>query len=99
MKSFPVSESHKKLITNGLILTMDIDGSIFSHCDMLIHGNRIEKIAPNIERVGIDQVIDAQGKLVMPGLINAHLHSYENIFRGLTPNCPMSCGTYMFIHH
>jgi 5-methylthioadenosine/S-adenosylhomocysteine deaminase len=33
--------------------------------------------------------IDAHGNLVIPGLINAHTHSYANIVRGLTPPLPL----------
>lgn len=86
--SSPYSVSTKKLITGGSVLTLDKDGSIFDNHDILIDGNKIEKIAPNINRDGITQIIDARNKLVMPGLINAHLHSYENLFRGLTRNLP-----------
>lgn len=88
MKYFPASKVKRKLITSGLILTMDENGSVFNQGDMLIHGNRIEKIAPYIERDDIDLIIDARDKLVIPGLINSHLHSYENLFRGLAPNLP-----------
>ena len=35
------------------------------------------------------KVIDATDMLIMPGLCNAHLHSDENIFKGMTDNLPL----------
>ena len=48
--------------------------------DLLISGNRIERVAASLAAEGCD-VIDAAGKLVMPGLINAHTHAYMTIHR------------------
>lgn len=45
--------------------------------DILIEGNRISTIDTNLETPGGAAVIDGSGKLVMPGLVNAHTHSSE----------------------
>lgn len=36
-----------------------------------------------------DQTLDATGKLLMPGLVNAHCHSSENMLKGLLDNMPL----------
>ncbi len=42
--------------------------------DVLVRGNLIAKIAPNIQPDTNTTVIDAQGNILMPGLIDAHTH-------------------------
>jgi len=44
-------------------------------CDILIVGEKIEKIAPKIELTGVEcQTIDAEGRKVTPGFIDKHVH-------------------------
>ncbi len=40
-------------------------------------------------RPGSAQVIEAEQMVAMPGLINAHTHSAQNLDRGTTPNLPL----------
>lgn len=67
------------LIKNGLVLTMDVKGTILDRGDILIKDGKIADIGPNgtiaLSENGMDQIIDATDRLVMPGLINAHNHS------------------------
>ena len=70
----------KTLIANGLILLYDESGWKTAKKDILISGNRIERIDDALSAEGC-KVIDASGKLVMPGLINAHTHAYMTIHR------------------
>ena len=69
--------------------------------DILIRGSRIVSVtAPDedtarkqeIARRAADadeaQVIDARGKLVMPGFVNAHYHSYDVLAKGLLEDMP-----------
>jgi len=61
------------LIKNGIILTMA--GNVYDEGSILINGSKIERVS---EKIDIDEsnidVIDAAGKWVMPGLIEAHCH-------------------------
>lgn len=70
----------KTLIKDGLVLLYDESGWRYEKQNILISGNRIEKITSSV--IFDDcRVIDAAGKLVMPGLINAHTHAYMTIHR------------------
>jgi len=79
------------LLENGLILTLDDNDRIIKRGDILIEGSLITKVAKEVkkENYNIEKIIDCQGKLIMPGLINAHLHSDENFFRGKFDNMPL----------
>ena len=65
------------LIKNGYVVSMVSD---IKKADILIEDDRIKKIGIINEEV--DKVIDATKKAVMPGLINAHVHSAMSVFRG-----------------
>lgn len=52
------------------------NGSVF------IEGNVIVEVGPNIVRPA-DHVIDASGKVVIPGLVNTHHHLYQTFQRNL----------------
>ncbi|MGA2775305.1 MAG: dihydroorotase [Candidatus Omnitrophota bacterium] len=45
-------------------------------CDILVEGSKISKVAKNI-KANADKIIDAQGKVVIPGLIDMHVHLRE----------------------
>lgn len=57
--------------------------------DILIEGNTICWMGPTGGLQQGDLVINAQGKLAVPGLINAHSHSSENVLRGSTERIPL----------
>ena len=72
----------KILIKNAKIVTMDEKNTIIDG-DLLIEDTRISKIAHIIDNgAGIDRVINANGNVVMPGLINCHTQVGKTLFRG-----------------
>ncbi|MFH2204372.1 MAG: putative aminohydrolase SsnA [Elusimicrobiota bacterium] len=72
------------LIKNGIIVTLGDDNKVLYGHNVLCEGGRIKKIAPASELDGkYNEVIDAHGKVVMPGFINAHMHFYSTMVRGL----------------
>ncbi|MGT2950780.1 dihydroorotase [Streptococcus cuniculi] len=62
------------LIQNGRV--MDPKTGFDQVCDVLVEGQKIVQIADKIE-VQADQVIDATGMVVAPGLIDIHVHFRE----------------------
>jgi cytosine/adenosine deaminase-related metal-dependent hydrolase len=64
----------KTLIRNAYVLSLDAEDREYAGADILIDGGKIAAIGTNLP--GDDAaVIDARGKLAMPGLINGHFHS------------------------
>jgi putative selenium metabolism protein SsnA len=77
------------LIKNGIILTGTADNPVLYGKVIVIENGKISKIcAP--EQVGnfSGEEIDAAGKVVMPGFINAHHHFYSTMVRGLGKAAP-----------
>jgi len=62
------------LIKNGHVV--DPANSIDEVKDILVQGSQISKIAHNIA-AGNQTVIDAKGKIVIPGLVDMHIHLRE----------------------
>ena len=63
------------LIENGLIF----DGhspDLIADKTVLIEDGRITAISSGRPEQQVDQIIDARGKVIMPGLIDAHFHAY-----------------------
>lgn len=60
------------LIKNARVLTMEQAGETYETIDILIDNGKIKQLG-KIKRKA-DQVIDAQGALLLPGFIDAHCH-------------------------
>ena len=81
----------RTLIQNGTIITFGKSCQVLEDHALLLEGDRITRIAPKAAIQGpFDRVLDAKGKVVMPGLINAHMHFYSTLVRGLGKAAP-SC--------
>jgi|LSQX01.3.fsa_nt_gb 5-methylthioadenosine/S-adenosylhomocysteine deaminase len=53
----------------------------FKNSDVCIDGDLIVSVGKIPESFSAERVIDGRGKLLIPGLINAHTHAYMTIFR------------------
>ena len=72
----------RTLIRNATVLSLDPAVGDLAQGDVLVEGEVLREIAPRIEAQA-DRVIDATGAIVLPGLINAHVHTWESALRGL----------------
>lgn len=54
---------------------------VHGNCSVYIEGNSISGIGIPPESFRADKIIDGRGKLLIPGLINSHTHSYMTVFR------------------
>ncbi|MBV8834943.1 MAG: amidohydrolase family protein, partial [Alphaproteobacteria bacterium] len=80
----------KTLIRNARVLTLDAQDREYPRADILIEGARIAALGPGpLPGTEGASVIDAAGKLAMPGLINGHFHSQANLLAGAVPNRPL----------
>ncbi|MBN9409540.1 MAG: amidohydrolase family protein [Burkholderiales bacterium] len=72
----------RTLIRGGTVLSLDPAVGDLPQGDVLVEGTVVRDVAPSID-AHADRVIDARGAIVMPGLINAHIHTWETALRGL----------------
>lgn len=68
------------LIKNGTLVTMNPSRDVLK-ADLLIESDQIKKIGFHIEEAA-KEVIDAENMLVIPGLIQTHVHLCQTLFRG-----------------
>jgi putative selenium metabolism protein SsnA len=81
--------SYRTLVQNGTLITFGKSCQVLEDHALLLEGDRIARIAPADRIPGpFDRVIDARGKVVMPGLVNAHMHFYSTLVRGLGKAAP-----------
>ena len=76
------------LVTGATIVTMDPQRHVIENGAIAVRGDTIVAVGPDVNSLapkGIiaKQTIDAKGKLIMPGLINAHTHIPMVLMRGL----------------
>src|SRR5258707_5857954 len=75
----------RKLIPNGYVVTVDPARNVFPGGFVAIDGAAISAVGPAAQSPkpeGFDEVIDAAGCIVMPGLINMHQHHWYTLFKG-----------------
>jgi cytosine/adenosine deaminase-related metal-dependent hydrolase len=70
------------LCTGGTLVTQDAQRTILRG-DLLVRGDRIAGLGAEVRPQGPCRVLDAREKVVIPGLIQTHLHLCQTLFRGL----------------
>ena len=69
------------LIKNATVVSMD-PGLGDLEGDVLIDGDRIAAVGPGLAAPNA-AVVDGTGRIVMPGMVNAHIHTWEYQLRGI----------------
>ncbi len=75
----------RKIIRGATIVSMDARLGDFAKGDILIEDDCIEAIGAKLEAPGA-VVIDAAGMIAIPGLVNAHMHTWQTGLRGVAGN-------------
>src|SRR5882762_1389320 len=68
------------VIRGGSVMSMDPSVGDFAQADVLVEGKKILAVGPNLH-AGDADVIDARGRIVMPGFIDTHHHQFETALR------------------
>jgi 5-methylthioadenosine/S-adenosylhomocysteine deaminase len=81
--------TNKLLIRGGQVYDHDGDVHHPPVADILIENDRIAAVGPRLATEDNLEIIEASGRLVVPGLINAHYHSHDTLCRGLFEELPL----------
>ncbi|MCP2262683.1 amidohydrolase family protein [Promicromonospora thailandica] len=73
------------VIKGGSVMSMDPAVGNFAVADVLVEGTKIVAVRPNINAAGAS-VIDARGRIVMPGFVDTHHHLFETSQRAFLAN-------------
>src|SRR5437899_5508679 len=71
------------LLINATLLTLDRSFTIHRSGAVAIAGDSIAAVGPGAETYAAADTIDCGGRIVMPGLVNAHTHVPMTLLRGL----------------
>jgi 5-methylthioadenosine/S-adenosylhomocysteine deaminase len=72
----------RTLLRGGVVVSMDPDVGDLPQGDVLIEDGRIAAVAATVDAAGAE-VVDATGKIVMPGFVDTHRHTWQTAFRGI----------------
>jgi 5-methylthioadenosine/S-adenosylhomocysteine deaminase len=75
-------EGRPLVFRNGTVLTMDGQRSVLTGADVLVVGERIDAVGPQLAVPEGTVEIDASGGIVMPGMIDTHRHMWQTAMRG-----------------
>jgi 5-methylthioadenosine/S-adenosylhomocysteine deaminase len=77
-------ENHSLLIKNTTIIGSDIKKS-----SLLVENDKITVIDKNLNNKDADLVINGEGKVLIPGLVNTHTHLSMTLLRGYADDYPL----------
>ncbi|MHA2364998.1 MAG: putative aminohydrolase SsnA, partial [Candidatus Hodarchaeales archaeon] len=69
------------LIKNGYLITMDSDNRVIKDGAVFIREDKIQDLGTSSELITkyqhSDTILDAKGRVVIPGMICGHMHFYS----------------------
>lgn len=74
------------ILKNAIVLTMDKNFDIFEPGALAVKQNRIVAVGPEehiLAKYQSGKIVDCEGKVLMPGMVNTHTHVPMNLLRGL----------------
>lgn len=73
------------LLRNATAITMDPALGVIARADLLIRDGAIASIGPvgSVGEADVDETLDLEGRVVLPGFVDTHLHLWNSMFRGI----------------
>ena len=73
-------QTQRKVLKGGWVISMDPKVGDHRSADILVDGEKIVDVAPNLEVADAEQ-IDATGMIVIPGFVDTHRHTWQTCVR------------------
>jgi cytosine/adenosine deaminase-related metal-dependent hydrolase len=77
------------LIRGGYLLTLDPAIGDLPNADVLIDGDKIAAVGTGLSAGPHANIIDARNRIVMPGFVDTHRHTWQTPVRGVLPSCTL----------
>ncbi|MGW8375010.1 amidohydrolase family protein [Streptomyces sp. ODS28] len=74
-----------RLFRNARLLTMDPTLGDFARGDLLVEGERITAVGERLDVPRDAEVVDAEGRIIVPGFVDTHRHLWQGLLRGIGP--------------
>lgn len=71
---------NRKIIRNAIVLSMDKNIGEHLDADVLIEGQKIAAVGPNLESADALE-IEGNGFIVLPGFVDTHRHTWQSLLR------------------
>ncbi len=78
------------LFENAKVITMCDDEPYIENAYVAIEGRKIAYVGKSRPNTDAKRLINASGKVLMPGIVNTHTHIPMTVFRGLSDDCELS---------
>lgn len=79
----------RTLIKSATIISMDDAIGDLDAGDVLVENGRIVAVRPDIDPgsgAAETEIVEGKGRIVIPGLVNAHMHTWQTVLRGYAAN-------------
>lgn len=74
----------RTLLKHAMIVTMNEKGEVYTDGNLLFEDDRIVQVGKEaVKESTCDEVLDLKGKLLLPGFVNTHVHTSQQLARGL----------------
>lgn len=81
----------KWMIKGAVVLSLKEKQCLPEDLDIVIDGDKIAAVGENLdpEHIGVEKILSGKDKLIIPGLVNAHIHSHDRFDKGRFDNLPL----------
>lgn len=83
-----MTDTSRLLIRGGTVLSMDPAVGDHAVADVLVEGDTIVDVGPRIDAPEAE-VVEASGRIVMPGFVDTHRHTWEAAIRTSAPDATL----------
>jgi cytosine/adenosine deaminase-related metal-dependent hydrolase len=76
--------SESLLIRGGYVISMDRQVGDVANADVLVEQGQISYVGPRRDELAADVLVEASDRILLPGLVDGHRHTWEVLLRGVS---------------